>query len=149
MKEETVNKDISKLAFQRAIAFAGIILFIGKLVAWQLTNSDAVFSDAMESIVNIVSAFLGLYSLYLAAKPKDKEHPYGHGKVEFITSGVEGLLIIIAGILIIVQSSNSLIKGNHVKDLDWGIIIVLITGLINYGLGWYSLIKGIIPWSSR
>ncbi len=57
MKEETVNKDISKLAFQRAIAFAGIILFIGKLVAWQLTNSDAVFSDAMESIVNIVSAF--------------------------------------------------------------------------------------------
>lgn len=142
MKEETVNKDISKLAFQRAIAFAGIILFIGKLVAWQLTNSDAVFSDAMESIVNIVSAFLGLYSLYLAAKPKDKEHPYGHGKVEFITSGVEGLLIIIAGILIIVQSSNSLIKGNHVKDLDWGIFIVLITGLINYGLGWYSLIKG-------
>lgn len=141
MKEETVNKDISKLAFQRAIAFAGIILFIGKLVAWQLTNSDAVFSDAMESIVNIVSAFLGLYSLYLAAKPKDKEHPYGHGKVEFITSGVEGLLIIIAGILIIVQSSNSLIKGNHVKDLDWGIFIVLITGLINYGLGWYSFDK--------
>ena len=71
----------------------------------------------MESIVNIVSAFLGLYSLYLAAKPKDKEHPYGHGKVEFITSGVEGLLIIIAGILIIVQSSNSLIKGNHVRIL--------------------------------
>lgn len=55
---------------------------------------------------------------------------------------MEGLLIIIAGILIIVQSSNSLIKGNHVKDLDWGIFIVLITGLINYGLGWYSLIKG-------
>ncbi|WP_407482227.1 cation diffusion facilitator family transporter [Elizabethkingia meningoseptica] len=141
MKEET-NKDISKLAFQRAIAFAGIILFIGKLIAWRLTNSDAVFSDAMESIVNIVSAFLGLYSLYLAAKPKDKEHPYGHGKVEFITSGVEGILIIVAGILIIGQAVNSLINGNHVKDLDWGIFIVLITGIINYALGWYSLIKG-------
>ncbi|AQX12048.1 cation diffusion facilitator family transporter [Elizabethkingia meningoseptica] len=141
MKEET-NKDISKLAFQRAIAFAGIILFIGKLIAWRLTNSDAVFSDAMESIVNIVSAFLGLYSLYLAAKPKDKEHPYGHGKVEFITSGVEGILIIVAGILIIGQAVNSLINGNHVKDLDWGILIVLITGIINYALGWYSLIKG-------
>ena len=141
MKEET-NKDISKLAFQRAIAFAGIILFIGKLIAWRLTNSDAVFSDAMESIVNIVSAFLGLYALYLAAKPKDKEHPYGHGKVEFITSGVEGILIIVAGILIIGQAINSLINGNHVKDLDWGILIVLITGIINYALGWYSLIKG-------
>ncbi|AQX04585.1 cation diffusion facilitator family transporter [Elizabethkingia meningoseptica] len=141
MKEET-NKDISKLAFQRAIAFAGIILFIGKLIAWRLTNSDAVFSDAMESIVNIVSAFLGLYSLYLAAKPKDKEHPYGHGKVEFITSGVEGILIIVASILIIGQAVNSLINGNHVKDLDWGILIVLITGIINYALGWYSLIKG-------
>jgi divalent metal cation (Fe/Co/Zn/Cd) transporter len=60
------------------LLFSGLLLlpeslFIGKLVAWQLTNSDAVFSDAMESIVNIVSAFLGLYSLYLAAKPKDKD----------------------------------------------------------------------------
>ncbi|NAW52010.1 cation diffusion facilitator family transporter [Elizabethkingia argentiflava] len=140
--QEKKSRDLSKFTFQRTIAFAGILLFVGKLVAWQLTGSDAVFSDAMESIVNIISAFLGLYSLYLAAKPKDKEHPYGHGKVEFITSGIEGALIIIAGILIILQAIKSLIHGNHIQALDWGILIIFITGLINYGLGWYSLIKG-------
>ena len=139
---DTKLSDRSKIAFQRAIAFAGVFLFIAKLVAWKITNSDAIFSDAMESIVNIVSAFLGLYSLYVASKPKDKDHPYGHGKVEFVTSGIEGLLIIIAGILIIGQSINSLIQGSIVYDLDWGIFIVLITGVVNYVLGWYSLVKG-------
>nr|WP_207714506.1 cation transporter [Scytonema sp. UIC 10036] len=79
-----------KLAFQKLIAAFGIILFIGKIIAWKLTDSDSVFSDAMESIVNVISAFMGLYSLYLAAKPKDEDHPYGHGKVEFVTSGIEG-----------------------------------------------------------
>ena len=61
---KTNKKTNSNIAFQKWIAAVGIILFIGKLVAWKLTNSDAVFSDAMESIVNVISAFLGLYSLY-------------------------------------------------------------------------------------
>ena len=68
-------------SFQRNVAIFGVILFLGKLVAWQLTQSDAIFSDAMESIVNIVAAFMGLYSLYIASKPKDSDNPYGHGKV--------------------------------------------------------------------
>ena len=87
---------------QRNVAIFGVILFLGKLVAWQLTQSDAIFSDAMESIVNIVAAFMGLYSLYIASKPKDSDHPYGHGKVEFITSAIEGVMIIFAGIIIII-----------------------------------------------
>lgn len=136
------NVENQKFTFQRNVAIVGIILFAGKLIAWYLTNSDAVFSDAMESIVNIISAFMGLYSLYLAARPKDENHPYGHGKVEFVTSGVEGSLIIFAGIMIIVESIDSLLHGNNLKKLDYGIFIVLGTAIINYFMGYISIQKG-------
>lgn len=137
------NSTNNNFGFQRWVAIMGIALFVGKLIAWRLTNSDAVFSDAMESIVNIIAAFMGLYALYLAAKPKDREHPYGHGKVEFVTSGIEGALIIFAGVVIIVQSFNSLLNGNIPKQLDWGIWIIAATALINYLLGHLSYQKGI------
>lgn len=132
----------SKFTFQRNIAVIGIFLFGGKLLAWYLTNSDAVYSDTMESIVNVISAFMGLYSLRLAAKPKDKEHPYGHGKIEFITSGIEGLMIFFVGIMIIIESIKSLLNHNRLKDLDWGIGIVLAMGLINYYIGYLSVKRG-------
>lgn len=132
----------NKFAFQKIITICGIVLFIGKLIAWHLTNSDAVFSDAMESIVNIISAFMGLYSLHLAAKPKDEDHPYGHGKVEFITSGIEGAMIIFAGIMIIVEAVDSLLHGNSLKKLDYGIYIIAATAIINYLLGYISYQKG-------
>lgn len=134
------NKD--KIGFQKLIAVFGIILFIGKLVAWKLTNSDSVFSDAMESVVNVISAFMGLYSLHLAAKPKDEDHPYGHGKVEFVTSGIEGALIAIAGIMIIYEGINSLIIGKVLNKLDWGIWIIATTAIVNYLLGYISIKKG-------
>jgi cation diffusion facilitator family transporter len=137
---KSTNKQ--KFIFQRNVAIVGIILFVGKLVAWHLTNSDAVFSDAMESIVNIISAFMGLYSLYLAAQPKDENHPYGHGKVEFVTSGIEGSLIIFAGIIIIVEAIDSLLHTNALKKLDYGIFIVLATAIVNYLMGYISIQKG-------
>lgn len=130
-------------AFQRRIAIAGIILFLAKVLAWHLTKSDAVLSDAMESIVNIIAAFMGLYSLYLAAKPKDDDHPYGHGKVEFVTSGIEGALIIFAGVVIIIQAVNSLLQCNIPQKLDYGIFLIAATGMVNYFLGYLSIKKGI------
>lgn len=138
--QKNINKD--KIGFQKWIAAFGVILFIGKIIAWKLTNSDAVFSDAMESIVNVISAFMGLYSLHLAAKPKDEDHPYGHGKVEFVTSGIEGALIAIAGIMIIYEGVNSLITGKILNKLDWGIWIIAATAIINYFLGYISIKKG-------
>ena len=140
MIKNKINKD--KIGFQKIIAVLGIILFVGKIIAWKLTDSDAVFSDAMESIVNVISAFMGLYSLYLAAKPKDEDHPYGHGKVEFVTSGIEGALISIAGLMIIYEGINSLIVGKVLNKLDWGIAIIAATAIINYFLGYISIKKG-------
>ncbi|WPO83031.1 cation diffusion facilitator family transporter [Chryseobacterium sp. JJR-5R] len=139
-RQETHKKD--KIGFQKLIAAFGVILFIGKIIAWKMTDSDAVFSDAMESIVNVISAFMGLYSLYLAAKPKDKDHPYGHGKVEFVTSGIEGALIAIAGIMIIYEGINSLVVGKVLSRLDWGIAIIAATAMVNYFLGYLSVRRG-------
>lgn len=140
---ENQHSSKTNFAFQKTVAIAGIGLFIGKLIAWHLTNSDAVFSDAMESIVNIIAGFMGLYSLYLAAKPKDIDHPYGHGKVEFVTSGIEGALIIFAGIIILVQAVDSLLHGNIPQKLDWGMLIIAVTAVINYLMGYISVKKGI------
>jgi len=139
-KKTISHKD--KIGFQKLIAAFGLILFVGKIIAWKLTNSDAVFSDAMESIVNVISAFMGLYSLHLAAKPRDEDHPYGHGKVEFVTSGIEGALIAIAGIMIIYEGINSLIMGKTLSKIDLGIWIIAATAVINYLLGYISIKKG-------
>lgn len=138
----TINNNKDKIGFQKLIAVFGIVLFVGKIIAWKLTDSDAVFSDAMESIVNVISAFMGLYSLYLASKPKDEDHPYGHGKVEFVTAGIEGALIAIAGIMIIYEGINSLVTGRILKSIDWGIAIIAATAVINYILGYISIKKG-------
>ena len=143
MLKRTSKQKQASFIFQRNVAIVGIVLFVGKLLAWKLTNSDAVFSDAMESIVNIIAAFLGLYSLHLANKPKDEDHPYGHGKVEFVTSGIEGALIIFAGIMIIIRSADSLLYGNKLKELDYGMLIISATAIINYILGILSYKKGI------
>ena len=139
-KQQEISK--KNFAFQRNVAIIGVLLFLGKLVAWRLTNSDAVFSDAMESIVNIIAAFMGLYALYLASKPRDEDHPYGHGKVEFITSGIEGALIIFAGFMIIGQAVASLLKSNTLDKIDFGIYIIAATGVINCLIGYISLKKG-------
>lgn len=139
---ENSKEQNSSIAFQKWIAAVGIILFIGKIIAWKLTNSDSVFSDAMESIVNVISAFMGLYALYLGGKPRDENHPYGHGKVEFVTSAIEGSLITIAGIMIIYEGTNSLLSDKVLNKLDWGIWIIAATAIANYVLGYISIEKG-------
>ena len=139
---EKSKEQNSSIAFQKWIAAVGIILFVGKIIAWKMTNSDSVFSDAMESIVNVISAFMGLYSLYLGGKPRDENHPYGHGKVEFVTSAIEGSLISIAGIMIIYEGTNSLLSDKVLNKLDWGIWIIAATAIANYVLGYISIQKG-------
>ena len=84
-----------------------------KMVAWYLTNSVAILTDALESTVNVIAALIGLYSLYISAKPKDDDHPYGHGKAEFISAAVEGTLITVSGIFIIYEATKNLTAVSH------------------------------------
>ncbi|MGC8200821.1 cation transporter, partial [Salmonella enterica] len=81
-------------------------------------------SDALESIVNIIAGFIGLYSLYIAAKPKDTEHPYGHGKAEFISAAAKGSLVIAAGIIILYETIINILKQEQPQKLDQGLWLV-------------------------
>ncbi|MBR2348608.1 MAG: cation diffusion facilitator family transporter, partial [Candidatus Methanomethylophilaceae archaeon] len=90
--------------FQKIIAVLGVSLMAVKFVAYYLTGSVAILTDALESIVNVVAAFVGLFALYLSAQPADRTHPFGHGKIEVISATVEGVMIIVAGALIIMES---------------------------------------------
>ncbi|MBA3827565.1 MAG: cation transporter [Taibaiella sp.] len=127
------------IRLQRYIAFLSVILFLGKLLAWYLTHSVAILTDALESIVNVITGFLGLYSVILAAKPRDANHPYGHGKVEFISSAVEGALISIAGLVIIYEAIYQLIHPKLLMKLDVGILIIIATGAVNFLFGRHAV----------
>jgi cation diffusion facilitator family transporter len=98
-------------------------------------------SDAAESIMNIVASVFALYSIQLASKPKDLNHPYGHGKVEFFSLGFEGALILVTGIWILIKSANSFFSHPVIQDALPGAILVGITGLVNYILGIYLIRK--------
>jgi cation diffusion facilitator family transporter len=124
---------------QRYIAILSVVLFIAKLWAWYLTNSVTILTDALESTVNVIAGFIGLYSVILAAKPRDANHPYGHGKVEFISSAVEGALIFLAGVVIIYEAVKHIIAPEPVKDIDTGIYITAATGIINFFVGVYAV----------
>lgn len=123
------------LKIQKWIAAISIVLFIIKITAWWLTNSVAILTDALESIVNVVAGLIGLYSLHVSARPKDQDHPYGHGKVEFISAAIEGTLIAVAGFIIIYESINNLFHPHTIQKLDYGIILVAITAVVNYLAG--------------
>jgi cation diffusion facilitator family transporter len=123
------------LRVQKNIAIISIALFIIKITAWYITNSVAILTDALESIVNVIAGLIGVYSLYVSAKPKDTDHPYGHGKVEFISAAIEGTLITVAGVIIIFEAVNNLRHPHELQKLDYGIYLVSITAVINYLAG--------------
>jgi cation diffusion facilitator family transporter len=127
---------------QRTIAIASGVLLIAKFWAYYITHSVSILTDALESIVNVVAGFIGLYSLYVSAKPKDIDHPYGHGKAEFISAAVEGTLVLSAGIVIIYTAINNLINPVPIQKIDVGIYLVAGTAIINWLLGYFSLQQG-------
>ena len=114
---------------------AGVVLMAVKFLAWRLTHSNTILSDALESIVNVVAGAFALYSLILAAKPRDREHPYGHGKVEFISAGIEGGLVVLAGGAIIWRAVQALLSDQQLHDLDTGILLTGGAGALNLVMG--------------
>lgn len=111
------------------------MLLAGKFLAYYLTHSVSILTDALESIVNVVAGFLGLYSLHLSAKPRDADHPYGHGKIEFISAAIEGAMISIAGVLILIEAVDNLRQQSTPHQLDLGIVIISITAVANFIMG--------------
>jgi cation diffusion facilitator family transporter len=122
--------------------FVSVVLMLAKFLAYFLTNSNAILTDAAESIVNVIASSFAFYSIYLSTIPKDENHPYGHGKVEFFSAFVEGVLIGIAGIIIVLKSSYHLIYPAQIKQLFEGALIIGITGLINLFVALYLINTG-------
>ncbi|MFD0764700.1 cation diffusion facilitator family transporter [Mucilaginibacter lutimaris] len=120
----------------------GAVLMVMKFGAYLLTNSNFVLTDAAESIVNVVASSFAFFSIYLASQPRDENHPYGHGKVEYFSVFIEGALIGIAGVIIVAKSTYSIFYPEVIHDLLLGAIIIGITGAINGGLGYYLISKG-------
>lgn len=119
-----------------------VVLFAVKVIAYLITHSVAILTDAMEGTVNVAAGVIGLYSLYVAAKPSDADHPYGHGKAEFISSAVEGTLITVAGTLIVYEAIKGILYPRPIQKLDYGIILISITAAINFIVGHLSIRQG-------
>lgn len=119
------------LKVQYFVTALTIVVFLLKVVTYILTHSLSVLSDSLESVVNIVATIVGSYSLFVASKPKDKDHPYGYGKAEFISAAFQGTLIIGIGCLIIYKAIDSFIHPVSLQNLNNGIWLVVIIAIIN------------------
>ncbi len=111
----------------------GAVVFALKWLAWWLTGSVALYSDAIESIINVVAAIAALYAVNLAQKPPDREHPYGHHKAEYFAAVLEGTLILVAAVAILSAAWKAYLSPRLI-DAPWqGMALNLVAGCINAG----------------
>lgn len=141
MKSNAAFINIKKKAALISL-ITGFSMFAGKMGAYLLTNSAAVFSDALESIVHIVATSIAYYSLILSLKPPNTNYPYGYGKVEYFSAGFEGSLIIIAAITILYFAGHDIIFGSEIQKLDIGALIIAAASAVNLILGLYLVRTG-------
>ncbi|MDI9336942.1 MAG: cation diffusion facilitator family transporter [Alphaproteobacteria bacterium] len=130
------------IKLQWLIVGSAVVLFVLKILAYIFTHSSAVLTDALETIINILAGSFGLYSLYLSAVPKDQDHPYGHGKIEFIASAFEGLLIFFTGAILLIFTLINFGVPSPIESLKLGIILIVISVFINCVFGFIALWKG-------
>jgi cation diffusion facilitator family transporter len=140
-----VASDANEKLRLRAAAISvavGVALLGAKFLAYEVTGSVAVLSDALESVVNVVAAISAFGVLKYAGRPADENHPYGHGKMEFFSSAFEGGLIAFAAVLIVYTAISSFLAGAPLKQLDLGLAITLGAGFANAALGWFLVRTG-------
>ncbi len=119
----------------------GVTGFALKMSGWLLTGSDAVFSDALESIVNIVASLGAFIAIRYADRPPDQEHPYGHGPIEFVSALFEGVLISVAGAIILVHCTDAIVRGRApIERIDLGFALVALSAVLN-GITGYMLLR--------
>lgn len=133
----------SKVTLAIRISFAvSFVSFSIKLAGFIITGSNTVLSDLAESVVHLLAVGFSMYGVYLSSRPPDEKHPYGHERIEYLSVGVEGTVIILAGIAIIYQSLKYIILGLEPQNLTEGIYVVAAAGLVNLTLGLYLMYIG-------
>ena len=128
----------SYLKLSVAVAVATIVLKTG---AWWLTGSVSLLSDALESLVNLAGAMFALAMVTLAAQPADEDHPYGHHKAEYFSSGFEGVLIFVAALAIIWTAVQRMMNPQPLEQVGLGLALSVISTVMNGVLAWAMLRK--------
>jgi cation diffusion facilitator family transporter len=120
----------------------GVMMFVGKGLAYLWTGSAAILSDAAESVVHIVAVGFAAYSLWLSLQPPDEKHLYGHEKISFFSAGFEGAMIIIAALFIIYESILKWISGLGIERIELGTLAIILATIVNGVLGLYLVRTG-------
>lgn len=120
----------------------GLAMFVGKGLAYLMTGSAAILSDAAESVVHVVAVAFAAYSLWLSHQPPDRNHLYGHEKIGFFSAGFEGAMIIAAAVFIIFESVLKWIAGPELQQIELGALVVALATAVNGVLGWYLVRTG-------
>lgn len=113
-----------------------VITIVLKTLAWYVTGSVGLLSDAMESFVNLASAIFALMMVTIAQRPADEEHPYGHHKAEYFSSGFEGALIVGVAAGIIWAAASRLLEPQPLQELGWGLALSVLSSALNGLLAW-------------
>lgn len=120
----------------RGSVVVAVLTIVLKTVAWWITGSVGLLSDAMESLVNLAGALFALLMVTIAARPADDDHPYGHHKAEYFSSGFEGLLIIVAAAGIGWTAVQRLLNPQPLEQLGWGLALSAISSGVNWAMAW-------------
>lgn len=137
------TEDYSKaLRWMQVALGISVLLGVLKWVAYLMTDSTAIFSDALESLVNVFAGVFGIYSIWLSSRPSDRRHPYGHGKIEFISAAVEGVLVLMAGLTIMAEAVRHLYSPVQLQHLTIGIWLTAISAVLHFGTGYFLMKKG-------
>ncbi len=121
---------------------AGVVILGLKVLAYNITGSAALESDALESIVNVAAAIFALGAIVFSNRPADQGHPFGHGKIEYFSAAFEGGLITFASILIIHEAIDKFISPQPLTSLNLGLMINFSAGILNGALGYYLVLVG-------
>jgi cation diffusion facilitator family transporter len=126
----------------RASIVVAVLTIALKTLAWWITDSVGLLSDAMESLVNLASAVFALVMVTIARRPADADHPYGHHKAEYFSSGFEGLLIIVAALGIIWAAVQRILHPQPLEQLGWGLALSVLSSAVNGALAWVMMQSG-------
>ncbi|MGH8035631.1 MAG: cation diffusion facilitator family transporter, partial [Lysobacterales bacterium] len=135
MKLPTLQSLTPQRLLRISVGVAGITIVL-KTGAWYITDSVGLLSDAMESFVNLASALFGLLMVTIAQRPADEDHPYGHHKAEYFSSGFEGAMIIGAAAAIIWTAAHRIVTPQPLQQLGWGLALSIASSALNGLLAW-------------
>ena len=128
----------ARFAMRLSLMF-GLVMLVGKTTAYFMTHSAAIFSDAAESVIHVIAVGFATFSLRLSTKPASSQFLYGYERITFFSAGFEGAMIVVAAITILFESIRKWIAGLQLENLGTGVLLILMAGLLNAGLGYYLL----------